>query len=124
MPLNIVISNEKKKKKKKKKDLHDVKLHSFHTTPHAILKNRMFFLKYLYPTNRMLYSTIIGMIVIHEPNNLAYKMTRISAIKSHMVLKNDIKCYTILDYKVWVICVLVLRILTKRFEFRDAIQNN
>ena len=53
MPLNIVISNEKKKKKKKK-DLHDVKLHSFHTTPHAILKNRMFFLKYLYPTKRML----------------------------------------------------------------------
>ena len=49
MPLNIVISNVKKKK-----DLHDVKLHSFHTTPHAILKNRMFFLKYLYPTKRML----------------------------------------------------------------------
>ena len=52
MPFNIVISNEKKKKKKK--DLHDVKLHSFHTTPHAILKNKMFFLKYLYPTKRML----------------------------------------------------------------------
>ena len=48
MPLNIVISDEKKK------DLHDVKLHSFHTTPHAILKNRMFFLKYLYPTKRLL----------------------------------------------------------------------
>ena len=55
--------------------------------------------------------------------------TCISAIKSHTVLKNDIKwClghyYTTLYYKVWVICVLVLKILTKRFEFRENIQNN
>ena len=63
--------------------LHDVKLHSFHTAHHAILKNRMFFLKYLYPTNRMLYRSIIGLIVIHEPNNLSYKITCISAIKSY-----------------------------------------
>ena len=59
---NIVISNEK--------HLHDVKLHTCHTTPHTILKNRMFLLYYLYPTNRILWSTIIGLIVIHEPNNL------------------------------------------------------
>ena len=52
----------------------------------------------------------MGMISIHEPNNLAYKMTRISEIKSHMVLKNDIKSYTVLYYKVWVICVLVLNL--------------
>ena len=63
MPSNIVISNEK--------HLHDVKLHTCHTTPHTILKNRMFLLyNSVYPTNRMLKSTIISLIVIHELNNL------------------------------------------------------
>ena len=63
MPSNIVISNEK--------HLHDVKLHTCHTTPHTILKNRMFLLYILlisHQENDM--STIIGLIVIHEPNNL------------------------------------------------------
>ena len=52
-----------------KKHLHDVKLYSFHTVPHAILKNRMYLQKY-YPTNRLLYNTIIGLIMMHVLNNL------------------------------------------------------
>ena len=47
MSSNIVLSNEKN-------NLHDVKLHNFHTTPHAILKNRMYLQKYLDPNIRML----------------------------------------------------------------------
>ena len=34
----------------RKNHLHDVELHSFHATPHAILKNRMYLQKYLHPT--------------------------------------------------------------------------
>ena len=36
-----------------KKHVHDVKLYSFHTAPHAILQDRMYLQKY-YPTNRLL----------------------------------------------------------------------
>ena len=39
-----------------KKHLHDVKLYSFHTAPHAILKNRIYLQNYLYVGNQKSYS--------------------------------------------------------------------
>ena len=51
-----------------KNQLHDVKLYSFHTAPHAVLKNRMYLQKY-YPTNRFLENTVIGLIMMHVLNN-------------------------------------------------------
>ena len=69
MPSNIVISNEK--------HLHGVKLHTCHTTPHTVLKNRMFLLYYLY--------LLIGLMLYMYPIDKFYIGRHKSSKKSHEI---------------------------------------